>query len=71
MANLPLPYAELFQLVTIIYAVIAVAAVLWNRRLDKSSRYYGFSKAFAIFMVVVTVFLVISYIAQATFMKWI
>nr|MDO8133214.1 hypothetical protein [Candidatus Njordarchaeum guaymaensis] len=71
MANLPLPYAQFFQLVTILYAIIAVVAVLWTKKLSKSSRYYGFSKAFAIFMVVVTVFLVISYAAQATFMKWI
>jgi|YelNatPaOPRAMG01_1025707.scaffolds.fasta_scaffold186906_2 ABC-type uncharacterized transport system fused permease/ATPase subunit len=71
MANLPLPYAQFFQLVTAIYAAISVIAVLWNRSLEKSSRYYGFSRAFAIFMIVVTVFLVISYIAQATFMGWI
>ncbi|MGQ9543617.1 MAG: hypothetical protein ACUVTM_06000 [Candidatus Bathyarchaeia archaeon] len=71
MANLPLPYAQFFQLVTVVYAVISVIAIIWHRNLEESSRYYGFSRAFAIFMAVVTIFLVISYIAQATFMGWI
>lgn len=54
MASLPLPYAQVFQLVTVMYAVIAVAAVLFTRRLDKLSRCYGFSRAFAMFMTTVS-----------------
>jgi len=66
MASLQLPYAQVFQLVTVMHAVLAVAAVLSTRRLDKLSRCYGFSRIFAIFKTAVTVFLVISDITHAT-----
>jgi NADH:ubiquinone oxidoreductase subunit 3 (subunit A) len=43
---------------------------LWLRRFSKSSSYYGFVRGMTIFMAIVLIGLVISYVAQATFMGW-
>jgi chromate transport protein ChrA len=68
--SLPIPYPAFFQLVIAIDVVIMVGLYMLLRRMSRSSAYYGFVRGMTIFMAIVLVGLVISYVAQATFMGW-
>lgn len=68
--SLPLPYPQFFQLIIVIDGLFTLGLYLWLRRLSRSSYYYGFVRGMTFFMAVVLVGLVISYVAQATFMGW-
>ncbi|MEM1517532.1 MAG: hypothetical protein QXI52_02000 [Nitrososphaerota archaeon] len=68
--SLPLPYPQFFQLIIVIDGLLTLGFYLWLRRLSRSSSYYGFVRGMTFFMAVVLVGLVISYVAQATFMGW-
>jgi VIT1/CCC1 family predicted Fe2+/Mn2+ transporter len=64
-------YAEQFIIGIAIEGLLALIVGLYMMRLDKKNPYRPFYKAFAIVLAVAFVVLVISYIAQATFMGWI
>ncbi len=68
--SLPLPYPQLFQLIIVIDGLFTLGLYLWLRRLSKNNYYYGFVRGMTFFMAVVLVGLIISYVAQATFMGW-
>lgn len=68
--SLPLPYPQFFQLIIVIDGLLMLGLYLWLRRFSKSSSYYGFVRGMTIFMAIVLIGLVISYVAQATFMGW-
>lgn len=69
--SLPLPYPTFFQLIIAIDGVITLGLYLWLRSMNRNSAYYGFIRGMTVFMAIVLVGLVISYVAQATFMGWI
>ncbi|WP_455286017.1 hypothetical protein [[Eubacterium] cellulosolvens] len=68
---LPLPYDQFFQLIIVLDALIAIALYAGMKRVGTGSEYYGLLRGLTIFMVVVWIGLVVSYVAQATFMGWI
>ena len=68
---LPLPYGQFFQLIIALDAVIAIVLYVGMKQVGTGSKYYGLLRGLAIFMVVVWIGLVVSYVAQATFMGWI
>lgn len=67
---LPIPYAQFFQLIIVLDAVIAIVLYVAMKRAGTGSRNYGLLRGLTIFMVVLWIGLVVSYLAQATFMGW-
>lgn len=68
---LPLPYGQFFQIIIVLDGIIAIALYAVMKRIGPGSRNYGLLRGLTIFMVVIWIGLVASYVAQATFMGWI
>lgn len=68
--DLPIPYATAFQITIAIDALIFLVVLWQSRRTPKTSPTYGFWRGISVFLGILLVGLIISYIAQATFMGW-
>ncbi len=66
-----LSYGQLFILGIIVQAIITVLMFALTKVLKESNPYYQLVKALSIILLVSLVALIVSYIAQATFMGWI
>ena len=69
MLALPIPYATAFQ-ITIAINFLIFLFVLFKARRSMGTEMYGFWRGIAIFLGILVFGLIISYIAQATFMGW-
>jgi uncharacterized membrane protein len=68
---LQIPYATFFQLGLVAQGIVTFILVLLTWTMNREHPYYPLVRALAIILAVSMVLLVISYIAQATFMGWI